>query len=63
MQLITVHKILISAGILFFLFFGIRELVLMRNTSSAMTGALALVGAIGLGIYLRWIIKAKTKWQ
>jgi hypothetical protein len=57
MQLITVHKILISAGILFFLFFGIRELVIARSMENYLRVGFSVLAVTALGIYLRWVIR------
>jgi len=56
MKLITAHKILISAAVVFFLFFALWEL---RNYSvsggewTAFRSLLYLLAAIGFGVYLK----------
>jgi hypothetical protein len=56
MKLITAHRILITAAVVFFLFFAIWELRSYLDKGSAWAAArsiLYLVVAIGFGIYLK----------
>ena len=62
MTLLTAHKILISAAVIFFFGFGLRELSGYFDTDDAwavLRGALYLLVAIGFGVYLaslkKWI--------
>ncbi len=57
MQLITFHKILISVAILFFLFFGIRELIVAKSLENYVRTGFSLVVIVSLGFYLRWVIR------
>lgn len=61
MRLTTAHKILISAAVLFFAGYALWEL--RRYAQLADSGALwrsagALLGAIGLGIYLHFFVRS-----
>ena len=61
MRLTTAHKILISAAVLFFAGYALWEL--RRYSQLADGGALwrsaaALLGAIGLGVYLRFFVRS-----
>jgi len=57
MQLITFHKILISVAILFFLFFGIREIIVAKSLENYIRSGFSLVVIVSLGYYLRWVIR------
>lgn len=59
MQLLTLHKVLISMALAFFLFFGIREIT--HDGGSAALGWGALVLSIGVGVYLVWVLKGGYK--
>lgn len=61
MSVQTAHKILIATAVLFFLGYGVWEL--SRYSHSGEVGAVlrglgSLVGAVGLGVYLRWFIRS-----
>jgi len=54
MSLITAHRILIGSAVVFFVFFGVRELLAFRGTSETMDlvqGVAALVAAGGFAAY------------
>jgi hypothetical protein len=56
MKLITAHRILIGAAVVFFLFFSIWELrsyLDVGNAWAAARSALYLFVAIGFGVYLK----------
>ena len=58
MKLITAHKILIGAAVVFFLFFALWELRAYSATGNpwaASRSVLYLVVAVGFAIYLRLI--------
>jgi hypothetical protein len=58
MSLITVHKILISTAIAFFLFYGLWELDGARSGGGAgavVRGVMALAAAVGFALYLRTV--------
>ncbi|MEI8134221.1 MAG: hypothetical protein WCH46_03960 [bacterium] len=55
MNLLTLHKVLIAFALAFFLFFGLRELI--RDSGSIAIGAVALVLAIGVGMYFIWVLR------
>jgi len=55
MKLMTAHKILISAAIIFFLFYALRQLMTYFNTgvsSALVRGTLSAAVAVGFGIYI-----------
>ena len=55
MQLLTAHKILISAAIIFFLFYALLQLVSYVNTgvvAALVRSALSASVAVGFGIYI-----------
>ena len=55
MQLMTAHKILISAAIIFFLFYALLQLVSYVNTgvvAALVRSALSAAVAVGFGIYI-----------
>lgn len=55
MQLLTAHKILISAAIIFFLFYALLQLVSYVNTgvvAALVRSALSAAVAVGFGIYI-----------
>ncbi|MEO6939358.1 MAG: hypothetical protein ABI252_04300 [Candidatus Kapaibacterium sp.] len=53
MSLIQAHKVLISFAIVFFLFFGVREIY----HQNAIMGSASLVITVVLVLYLRWVFK------
>ena len=56
MRLITVHRILIAAGIAFFLFYAVFQLRLFGRTGDvgpAVQAAVSMAVAIGLVVYFR----------
>jgi hypothetical protein len=62
MTLLTAHKILISAAVIFFFGFALRELRIYFDTEdawAAFQGLLYLLVSIGFGVYLsslkKWI--------
>jgi len=62
MTLLTAHKILISAAVVFFFGFGLREIrnyFVAEDAWDAFRGALYLLVSVGFGIYLaslrKWI--------
>jgi hypothetical protein len=55
MKLITLHKILISFAIAFFLFFGIRETT--KEDGSSILGIASIFIALGGGGYFIWVIR------
>jgi hypothetical protein len=58
MSLITVHKILISTAVVFFLFYGLWELDGARSGGGAgavVRGVAALAVAVGFALYLRTV--------
>lgn len=55
MQLMTAHKILISAAIAFFLFYALLQLATYVNTgvvSALVRSAISAAVAVGFGIYI-----------
>ncbi|MFI5262933.1 MAG: hypothetical protein ACHQM6_00300 [Candidatus Kapaibacterium sp.] len=63
MKLLTLHKILIGMALAFFLFFGLREI--LRESGSAVIGAIVLGIAVGVSFYFIWVLRGgyekKTK--
>ncbi len=59
MQLLTLHKVLISAALAFFLFFGIREIT--HQGGSVAMGIGALILSVGVGAYLIWVLRGGYK--
>ena len=55
MKLITLHKILISFALAFFVFFGIREMV--RDGGTTIIAILVLTLAVGVLIYFVWVLR------
>jgi hypothetical protein len=55
MKLITLHKILIAFALVFFLFFGMREII--RESGNAIIGALVLGAAVGISFYFIWVLR------
>ncbi|MBI2903243.1 MAG: hypothetical protein HYY12_06610 [Candidatus Methylomirabilis oxyfera] len=61
MSIRTAHKILITTAIVFFLFYAIWEI---RNYPypgggwAVLRGMISGTGAVGLGLYLRYFLKA-----
>ena len=55
MKLITLHKILIGMAGIFFVFFGLRQI--LRDDGSPVIGALVLCLAGGIAYYFVWVIK------
>ncbi len=56
MKLLTAHKILISAAVVFFLFFALWELrnySIGGNTWAALRSLLYVLTSVGFGIYLK----------
>ena len=59
MRLITAHRILISAAILFFVFYAVAALVHGRP-GAPVHAAIAIVIAIGLVVYYRSL---RSRWR
>lgn len=57
MNLLTAHKLMVTTAILFCTGFAVRELVLGELLLGAASGG----GAVGLAIYLRWLLRSKGK--
>ena len=60
MRLITAHRVLIAAGIAFFVFYGLIEARLWMRTGSGAALAQAIAGplvAVGFVIYYRSLAK------
>jgi len=55
MSLLTLHKVLIAFTLAFFLFFGIREI--LRESGSAIIGAIVLGVAAGISFYFIWVLR------
>lgn len=61
MSVETAHKILISTAVLFFLGYAlweVRRYVDIGELGALLRGAGSLLGAIGLGVYLRSFIRS-----
>ena len=64
MSVQTAHKILIATAVLFFFGYGLWEIShysRSHEVGALLRGVGALVGALGLGIYLRWFIRSLRK--
>ncbi len=57
MALITVHKIVISAALVFCVLFAARGFL----TSDPVTGGVFMVLSLGLGGYFRWFLATKAR--
>ena len=55
MRLLTLHKVLIAMATMFFLFFGIREI--MRDGGNSIIGILVLTLACGVSFYFVWVLR------
>lgn len=55
MRLLTLHKLLIGATLVFFLFFGISQI--SKESGSTALGIGSLVVAIGIGTYFVWVLR------
>lgn len=61
MKLTTAHKILIATAVLFFAGYAVWELRRYSQTADVgalLRGAAAMLGAAGLGIYLRFFVRS-----
>ena len=61
MSIITAHKILITAAIIFFLFYAIWEIRSYPDPGGVwalLRGIISAVAACGLGVYLRYFLKS-----
>jgi len=64
MSLLTVHKVMVVTAIVFSVGFAARELVLAIRTGStlaAVFGAFSALAALGLAVYLRWLLRTKGR--
>jgi hypothetical protein len=60
-SLTTAHKILISVAVLFFLGYAVWELrrfARLDEVGALLRGGASLVGAVGLGLYLRSFVRS-----
>jgi len=55
MKLLTLHKVLISFALAFFLFFGVREI--FREGGNIIIAILVLILAFGVSFYFVWILR------
>ena len=64
MSLLTVHKVMVVTAIVFSAGFAARELVLATRTGSALAAvfaAFSALAALGLAVYLRWLLRARGR--
>lgn len=64
MSLLTVHRVMVVAAIVFSVGFAARELVLAvrsGSTPAALFAAFSAVAAILLAAYLRWLLRTKGR--
>lgn len=63
MSLLTLHKVLISFAIAFFLFFGISELTRSEGEHSALIAIICIALAVGCVFYLVWVFRGGYSWK
>jgi hypothetical protein len=64
MSLLTVHIVMVVTAIVFSVGFAARELVLAirgGGTLAAVFGALSVLAALLLAVYLRWLLRTKGR--
>ncbi|MBI3325716.1 MAG: hypothetical protein HYZ81_03305 [Nitrospinae bacterium] len=64
MSVETAHKILISTAVLFFFGYALWELrgyFHLGEVGALLRGIGSLLGAVGLGVYLRWFVRSLRK--
>lgn len=64
MSVETAHKILISTAIVFFFGYALWELrgySHLGEMGPLLRGVGSLLGAVGLGVYLRWFLRSLPK--
>jgi len=66
MSLLTAHKVLVVTAILFCAGFAVREAIAVaagtdRGLVPLFLGAIAAAGAVGLVLYLRWLLRTKGR--
>ena len=63
MSLLTVHIVMVVSAIVFSVGFAAREVVLARSgsTLAAALAAFSALAALGLAVYLRWLLRTKGR--
>ncbi len=64
MSLLTVHRVMVVTAIVFSIGFAARELLLATRSGGALAAAFAAfsaLAALGLAVYLRWLLRTKGR--
>jgi hypothetical protein len=63
MSLLAVHIVMVVSAIVFSVGFAVREVALARGGSSvaAVFAAFSALAALGLAVYLRWLLRTKGR--
>jgi len=64
MSLLTVHKVMVVTAIVFSAGFAAREVVLATRSGSTLAvvfAAFSALAALGLAVYLRWLLRTKGR--